>query len=68
MSKRRVSILGKLGLGLAGEILLLATALLLMSAFALGSFSNAYLVALVVLALAVSGFLAFRRFRKNAKA
>ena len=53
---------------LIGEILLLATALLLMSAFALGSFSNAYLLALVGLAVVLSGFLAYRRFKKNAKA
>ena len=55
----------KLGWGLLGEILLLATALLLMSAFALGSFSSAYLMALLVLAVVVLGFLAYRRVKRR---
>jgi uncharacterized membrane protein HdeD (DUF308 family) len=56
----------KLGWGLLGEILLLATALLLMSAFALGSFSSAYLMALLVLAVGVLGFLVYRRVKRRA--
>lgn len=55
----------KLGWGLLGEILLLATALLLMSAFALGSFSSAYLLAMLVLAVGVLGFLAYRRIKRR---
>ena len=55
----------KLGWGLLGEILLLATALLLMSAFALGSFSSAYLMALLVLAVGVLGFLVYRRVKRR---
>lgn len=55
----------KLGWGLLGEILLLATALLLMSAFALGSFSSAYLLAMLVLAVVVLGFLAYRRIKRR---
>ena len=55
----------KLGWGLLGEILLLATALLLMSAFALGSFSSAYLLAMLVLAVVVLGFLAYRRVKRR---
>ena len=55
----------KLGWGLLGEILLLATALLLMSAFALGSFSSAYLMALLVLAVVALGFLVYRRVKRR---
>lgn len=55
----------KLGWSLIGEILLLATALLLMSAFALGSFSSAYLLAMLVLAVGVLGFLVYRRVKRR---
>ena len=65
MSKRRVSILGKIGRWLTGEVLLFCTALLLMSIFTFTSFSNAYLIALLVLAVVVMAFAVYRRSRKK---
>ena len=65
MSKRRVSVLGNLGWGLAGDILLFCTALLIMSIFAFTSFSNAYLIALLVLVVVVIAFAVYKRSRKK---
>ena len=65
MSKRRGSILGKLGWGLAGDVLLFCTALLFMSIFAFTSFSNAYLIALLLLAVVLIAFVVYRRTRKK---
>jgi hypothetical protein len=65
MSKRRVSILGNLGRWLTGEVLLLCTALLVMSIFAFTSFSNAYVIALLVLAVVLIAFSLYRISRKK---
>jgi hypothetical protein len=67
MSKRRVSIFGNVGRWLTGEVFLLCTALLLMSVFAFTSFSNAYVVALLVLAVALIALSLYRISRKKAK-
>jgi uncharacterized membrane protein SirB2 len=65
MSRRKGSILRNLGWGLAGDVLLFCIALLIMSIFAFTSFSNAYLIALLVLAVISIAFVVFRRSRKN---
>lgn len=63
MSKRRASFIGNLGWGFLADILLFATAILLMSIFAFTSFSNAYLIALLVLSVVVLAFLVYKRRR-----
>jgi hypothetical protein len=66
MSRGKASILGNLGWGLAGDILILCIALLIMSIFAFTSLSSAYLIALLVLAVISVAFVVFRRIsRKN---
>ena len=65
MSRRSGSILGNLGRGLAGDVLLFCAALLLMSLFAFSSLSNAYLVALLILAVCLLAFFVYRRSRKK---
>lgn len=65
MNKRWGSILRKLGWGLAGDVFLFCTALLLMSVFALSSFSGAYALALLSLAAFFIGFVFYRRSRKK---
>ena len=65
MSRKKGSILGNLGWGLAGDVILFCTALLIMSIFAFTSLSSAYLIALLVLAVILVAFVVFRRSRKN---
>lgn len=65
MSRKRSSIIGKLGWGLAGDMLLFCTALLFMSIFAFTSLSNAYLISLPVLAVVIA-FIVYRKSRKKA--
>jgi drug/metabolite transporter (DMT)-like permease len=64
MRKRR-GILGNIGWGLAGDVLLFCTTLLFMSMFAFTSLSNAYLVALLVLAVVLIACVVYRRTRKK---
>ena len=67
LGKQRVSILGSLGWWLTGEVLLLCTALLLMSIFAFTSLSNTYLYTLLVLAVVLMAFSLYRISRKKNK-
>ncbi len=66
MSKKRASILENLGWGIAADILLFTTAILLMSVFAFTSFSNAYLIALFVLGIFLIAFVLNRKAGKQA--
>lgn len=61
MSRKRASMTGILGWGLLADILLFATALLLLSVFAFTSFSKAYLIALSLLAVIVIAFVVYRK-------
>lgn len=64
MNRKRSSVLGTLGWGLAADILLLAIVLLLISLFSFSSISTAYLVAFAVLAVGLISFVLHKRSRK----
>lgn len=53
MSSKRSSVMGGIGRWLSAEILVLATALLLMSLFAFLSFENAFICALMLVIVVV---------------
>ena len=60
MSRKRASIPGKIGWGVLADILLFVTALVIMSIFAFMSFSNAYFIALFILAIVLAAFTIYR--------
>ncbi|WP_237132724.1 hypothetical protein [Pseudohongiella sp. O18] len=67
MSKGGGSILGNIWKGLVGDVFIFGTALLLMSAFAFTSISNAYLIVLSVVAVIVVAFVVHRRSGNKAR-
>lgn len=68
MNKKRRSFLGNMGWGLVGDIVLFASAILLMGLFAIPSLSNAYLIALPVLVTAAMSFILYRKFKSKSAA
>lgn len=65
MTGKRGSIVVNLGWGLVADVLLLVTALLIMSIFAFSSFSSAYLIGLLILVMVAVSYLFYSRTRKR---
>lgn len=65
MSKKSDSVVKTLAWGAAADVLLFATAILLMSAFAFSAFSSAYIVVLVLLASIAISYIFYKRYKKR---
>lgn len=63
MRNRKHSLLGKLGLGLAGDLLLLALVILVMSLFGIQAAANAYAIVFLLLLAGTVSVVLFKAAR-----
>lgn len=66
MKNKRGSLLGNIGQGLAGDVLLFAVVILVMSLFAISSISSAYLMVFALLIVAIVSFALYKRATSKA--